>query len=287
MLELVLLRTFVAVFDEGGFSRAAARLNLTQSAVSGHLRRLEEQVGKPLLRRTTRSLEMTPDGERLLAYARAMLALNRDALADLAQAPFHGRVRVGLSEDFAQVPILRALQAFGADRRGLQVDVQVGIPGALLSKMKEGNIELVLGSQCEGEEMGRLLWREPLVWAWADHTGVDLPDPLPLAVLPEPCPYREVALERLAKAGISQRTVMICASNASLRAAAISGFAVAPMTVSQLRNGLVRVPESYGLPELPEAQFRLFAASKGDTSVLEELAEAIINAVPRRHAGEE
>ncbi|TJW43183.1 MAG: LysR family transcriptional regulator, partial [Mesorhizobium sp.] len=133
----------------------------------------------------------------------------------------------------------------------------------------------------------RLLWREPLVWAWADHTGVDLPDPLPLAVLPEPCPYREVALERLAKAGISQRTVMICTSNASLRAAAISGFAVAPMTVSQLRNGLVRVPESHGLPELPEAQFRLFAASKGDTPVLEELANAIMNAVPRRHAGEE
>ncbi|CAH2398935.1 LysR family transcriptional regulator [Mesorhizobium ventifaucium] len=71
MLELVLLRTFVTVFDEGGFSRAAARLNLTQSAVSGHLRRLEEQVGKPLLKRTTRSLEMTQDGERLLAYARA------------------------------------------------------------------------------------------------------------------------------------------------------------------------------------------------------------------------
>jgi DNA-binding transcriptional LysR family regulator len=283
MLELVLLRTFVAVFDEGGFSRAAARLNLTQSAVSGHLRRLEEQIGKPLFNRTTRSLEMTLDGDRLLAYARAMLALNRDALAALAQAPFHGRVRVGLSEDFAQVPILGALQAFGADRPGLQIEVQVGIPGALLSKMKDGNIELVLGSQCEGEKIGRLLWREPLVWAWAD-TGAALPDPLPLAVLPEPCPYREVALERLAKAGMSQRTVMICTSNASLKAAALSGFAVAPMIASQLRNGLVRVPESYGLPELPEADFRLFAASNGD--VIEELAEAIMNAVPRRHAGE-
>ncbi|WP_352641863.1 LysR substrate-binding domain-containing protein [Mesorhizobium sp. M0520] len=204
---------------------------------------------------------MTPDGERLLAYARAMLAHNRDALA--AQAPFHGRVRVGLSGDFAQVRILRALQAFGADRPGLQVEVQVGVPGALLSKMKEGNIELVLGSQCEGEEMGRLLWREPLVWAWAAQTGVALPDPLLLAVLPEPCPYRQVALERLAKAGISQRTVLICTSNASVKAAAISGFAVAPMIASQLRNGLVRVPKSYGLPELPEAEFRLFAASNG------------------------
>ncbi|MER8395400.1 hypothetical protein NKH10_26600 [Mesorhizobium sp. M1340] len=141
----------------------------------------------------------------------------------------------------------------------MQVEVQVGVPGALLSKMKEGNIELVLGSQCEGEEMGRLLWREPLVWAWAAQTGVALPDPLLLAVLPEPCPYRQVALERLPKAGISsahpaspdrisQRTVLICTSNASLKAAAISGFAVAPMIASQLRNGLVRVPKSYGLP---------------------------------------
>ncbi|MER9926703.1 hypothetical protein NKJ84_28195 [Mesorhizobium sp. M0048] len=58
------------------------------------------------------------------------------------------------------------------------------------------------------------------------------------------------------------------------------------MIASQLSNGLVRVPKSYGLPELPEAAFRLFAASNGHT-VLEELAEAIMNAVPRRHAGEE
>src|SRR5471032_3571184 len=100
MFDALLLKTFVAVVDEGGFSRAAARLHLTQSAVSGHLRRLEEQVGKPLLTRTTRSQQLTADGERLIAYARGILALHRDAWAQLTRTPFQGRVRIGVSEDF-------------------------------------------------------------------------------------------------------------------------------------------------------------------------------------------
>ena len=53
MFDALLLKTFVTVVDEGGFSRAAEKLHLTQSAVSGHLRRLEEQIGKPLLKRGT------------------------------------------------------------------------------------------------------------------------------------------------------------------------------------------------------------------------------------------
>ena len=76
MFDTVLLRSFVAVVQEGGFTHAAARLNLTQSAVSAHLRRLEKQTGRDLLARTTRSVTLTADGELLLGYARAILALN-------------------------------------------------------------------------------------------------------------------------------------------------------------------------------------------------------------------
>jgi len=58
----VLLRAFVAVKEAGGFTRAAQRLHLNQSAVSHQIRRLEEQVGRPLLCRTTRTLTLTEDG---------------------------------------------------------------------------------------------------------------------------------------------------------------------------------------------------------------------------------
>ena len=276
MFDVLLLRTFVTVVDEEGFSRAAEKLHLTQSAVSGHLRRLEEQVGKPLLKRTTRSQQLTPDGERLIAYARTILALNRDAWAQLTRTPFHGRVRIGVSEDFVEARLLRAFQDFAAQYPGMEIDVQVGIPGTLLNLMKQGDLELVIGSLCETSEPGLLLWQEPLVWAWSAQPATRLPTPLPLALFPEPCPYREAALTRLAQAGIAQRTAMLCTSTAGLRAAALAGFAVAPMAVSQLGQGLAALGAEQGLPDLPDAQFRLFTSAEADQSIVAAVSRLIV-----------
>ncbi|MFJ7144303.1 MAG: LysR family transcriptional regulator [Pseudomonas protegens] len=284
MFDALLLRTFVAVVDEQGFSRAAHKLHLTQSAVSGHLRRLEQQVGKPLLQRTTRSQQLTADGERLMAYARAILALNRDAWTELTRVPFHGRVGIGLSEDFAEPRLLRALLDFAGQFPGIQLDVQVSIPGTLLDLLAQGSLQLVVGSLCETAAPGQLLWSEPLVWAGLPQSAAPLPEPLPLALFPEPCPYRAVALGRLAKAGIAQRTAMLCSSNWALRAAVLSGFAVAPMAVSQLGAGLCALGAEYGLPELPQAQFRLFTASDADPAVVAALTQVIVEYCSNRRS---
>ncbi|ATE77234.1 MULTISPECIES: LysR substrate-binding domain-containing protein [Pseudomonas] len=276
MFDALLLKTFVTVVDEEGFSRAAEKLHLTQSAVSGHVRRLEEQIGKPLLRRTTRSQQLTPDGERLVAYARTILALNRDAWAELTRTPFHGRLRIGVSEDFVESRLMRTFQDFAAQYPGMEIDVQVGIPGTLLASMKQGHLELVIGSLCETSDTGLLLWQEPLVWAWSAQPVTELPTPLPLALFPEPCPYREVALTQLARAGIAQRTAMLCSSTAGLRAAALAGFAVAPMPVSQLGQGLAVLGAEQGLPDLPDAQFRLFSAPEADQAIVAAVTQLIV-----------
>lgn len=276
MFDALLLKTFVTVVDEEGFSRAAEKLHLTQSAVSGHVRRLEEQIGKPLLRRTTRSQRLTPDGERLVAYARTILALNRDAWAELTRTPFHGRLRIGVSEDFVESRLMRTFQDFAAQYPGMEIDVQVGIPGTLLALMKQGHLELVIGSLCETSDTGLLLWQEPLVWAWSAQPVTELPTPLPLALFPEPCPYREVALTQLARAGIAQRTAMLCSSTAGLRAAALAGFAVAPMPVSQLGQGLAVLGAEQGLPDLPDAQFRLFSAPEADQAIVAAVTQLIV-----------
>lgn len=276
MFDIVLLKTFVAVVDEEGFSRAAARLHLTQSAVSGHLRRLEEQVGKPLLTRTTRSQQLTADGERLMAYARGILALNRNAWAELTRSAFEGNLRVGVSEEFADARLLRELQEVAAQYPGLQITVQVGIPGSLLALMKLGELDVVVGSLCESSEPGLALWQEPLVWAWSAQPLTTLPTPLPLALFPEPCPYREAALSRLAQAGIAQRTAMLCASYAALHAAALAGFAIAPIARSQLVPGLTILGAEHGLPELPDAEFRLFSARDADPRMVEVITEVVV-----------
>ena len=95
-----LLRTFVAVKETGGFTRAAQRLHLTQSAISHQIRRLEEQVGRPLLHRTTRSLTLTEDGEEFLRHSEQILA-SLDALTQRFQtSPVSGVVRFGVPESF-------------------------------------------------------------------------------------------------------------------------------------------------------------------------------------------
>src|SRR5688572_2084087 len=99
-IDPLLLRAFVAVSETGGFTRAARRLNFTQPAVSHQIRRLEELVGRPLIRRTTRSLTLTGDGEDFLYHARQILT-GLDALAQrFRPSEVTGVVRFGTPEAF-------------------------------------------------------------------------------------------------------------------------------------------------------------------------------------------
>lgn len=277
MLDLLLLRSFVTIVEEGSFTAAANRLHLTQPAISGHLRRLESQLGKPLLQRTTRSFQLTPDGESLLSYARAMLTLNRDAIAQLASSSFHGCLRLGVAEDLAHERLMKTLKRFTQRHSLASIEVRVGIPSDLLASMRQGHLDMVLGAQCGEQEAGICLWREPLVWAWAEDEPWELPSPLPLALFPEPCPYREIALAQLAMAGIVQHTVVLCMSGAGMRAAAASGFAIAPMPLSQLGPGLVALSSEHGLPSLPDAEIRLITEGSADEQgLLAALTDALV-----------
>ncbi|WYX23043.1 LysR family transcriptional regulator [Achromobacter xylosoxidans] len=108
--DTALLRTYVAVKEAGGFTRAAERLHLSQSAVSHQIRRLEAQAGTALLVRTTRSLALTEDGEDFLRYAEQVLRA-QDALARRFQrSSVAGAVRLGVPENFMgeRLPLLLA-----------------------------------------------------------------------------------------------------------------------------------------------------------------------------------
>lgn len=80
------LESFVAAVNEGSFSNAADRLQLSQSMVTIHIRNLEKELGTRLLNRTTRSMELSQDGRTFYGYAREMLKLNRDSILALSRA---------------------------------------------------------------------------------------------------------------------------------------------------------------------------------------------------------
>lgn len=272
-LDTVLLRTFLEIVDSGSFATAAGRLALTPSAVSGHIRRLERMAGASLLARTTRRLELTPAGETLYAYGRNILDLEREARAKLRGTPLSGRLRVGASEDFAGTWLPQVLQRFRQWHPEATIELKVGISADLLRQQERGRLDLVFGKQCSRiEDSGALLWEEPLVWAFAVDQSLPAGEPLPLAVFPEPCIYRESAVTALGKTDRGWHIVFESSSVAGCLSAARAGFAITVIADSQRSEGLRILGNDDGLPKLPTARFYAFAGK--DCPVSAALIEA-------------
>ena len=279
-LDTVLLRTFLEVVDSGSFAMAAERLALTPSAVSGHIKRLELIVGVGLLTRTTRRLELTQGGDTLYAYGRNILDLEREVRAKLRGAPLRGLLRVGASEDFAGTWLPKVLQRFRQWHPEATIDLKVGVTADLLRQQERCRLDLVFGKQCNRvEKGGELLWEEPLIWVFSEDQPLDPDQPLPLAVFPDPCIYRESAITALNKAGRAWRLVFESSSMAGCLSAARSGFAVTVIAESQRVEGLCVLGREQGFPKLPVARFYAFPRSDSPASM------ALIDAA--RRAGQQ
>jgi len=141
---LDLLRSFVSVVDAGGFTRAGERVHRTQSTVSQQIRRLEETLGRPLLLRDSKPVVPTEEGERLLAYARRILALAEEARDVVARPASEGAIRLGLAEDFAAYRLSEMLSQFARARPGLRLDVRCGLSVRLRHDVEHGELDLAL-----------------------------------------------------------------------------------------------------------------------------------------------
>src|SRR5258707_13607967 len=126
MFDLELLRSFVSVVDSGGFTRAGERVHRTQSTVSQQIKRLEDDVGQPLLNRTGKDVTPTEAGERLLSYARRLLSLAEEARDVMARPGNEGAERLGLAGDFAAYRLGERLVAFSRSHPGLGLQVRSG-----------------------------------------------------------------------------------------------------------------------------------------------------------------
>src|SRR5258707_3835901 len=140
MLDLELLRSFVSVVDSGGFTRAGERVHRTQSTVSQQIKRLEDDLGQPLLNRTAKDVTPTEAGERLLSYARRLLSLAEEARDVLSGPSKEGAVRLGIPEDFAAYRLTKLLARFSRSRPGLRLDVRVHQRTYLRPRLERGDL---------------------------------------------------------------------------------------------------------------------------------------------------
>ena len=195
-IDLNLLRTFLAVHDLGGFTAASRTLNKTQSTVSLHIKRLEEFVGYPLFKRTTRRVELTEQGEILLVYAQDLIRINDEALHRFERPTVSGTIRIGVLEDFATALLPEALHRFKAVYPTTKLTVRSALTAELHRGLDEGKHDIIVARRCKPIAEQKTLWREPLRWVGA--AGIQFPtDPIPLVMFPPECVYRAEVLDRL------------------------------------------------------------------------------------------
>ncbi|MGR6750284.1 LysR family transcriptional regulator [Aeromonas veronii] len=222
MLDPLLLRSFVAIIDTGSFTRAGERVHLTQSTISQQIRRLEQQLGCPLLDRSGRQVVATAEGEKLLGLARRILALLAQAEEQVSEGSLS--LSLGVPEDFAAGAITPVLAAFARDYPEVRLEVESGLSHHIWQRFEAGELDLALVKQTRGQGAPLASWREPLVWVDSRDWPARERDPLPLVVFPSEGLYRRQMTEALDGLGRRWRIAYISASLASLQGAVSAGI---------------------------------------------------------------
>jgi DNA-binding transcriptional LysR family regulator len=246
------LRAFVAVVDAGSLSAAAPLLHRSQSAVSMQIKKLEGALGKPVLLRGPRHMDLTAAGTELLSYARRMLELQAQTQAALFGPQLAGRIRLGVPDDYAATYLTPVLRSFASRHHGVEIELTCEQSTALIPKVVRGELDLALVSR-DKPQRGRLLFQEPLVWVGAPQFEVWRKTPLPIAVYESGSLARTEAMAALAAMQRAYRVVYHSSSLAGQVAAVESGLAVAVLTrcsVPASLQPLQNLPAEFALPAL-------------------------------------
>jgi DNA-binding transcriptional LysR family regulator len=251
--------------------------------VSQQIRRLEDALGRELVHRNGKQATPTEEGERLLSYARRILALAEEARDVVARPVGEGVVRLGIPEDFAAYRLAELLSRFARARPGLRLDVRCGLSARLARELERGELDLALfkrdaDSTPRAEAIAR--WPERLHWVasrrhpiahvaprWSpvrrkghapthDHNGA-----VPLAVFEQGCLYRNRAIHALEAAGRAWHVAYTSPNLPGIQAAVSAGLGVSILPdVAILAEHRV-LGRRDGFPPISNTELVLVAAS--------------------------
>ena len=282
-LDLPLLQTFLDLAKTGSFTSTAARVHRTQSAVSAQIRRLEEVLGVSLFTRTTRSVVLTPDGERLVPHAMAVVVAAAALVARFQDGQVEGDIRLGCPEDVAGTDLPGILADFTAAHPRVRLHVRCDLTLHLLEQFEAGAFDLILIKQDPQRVMpGALLLRhEPLAWVGLNRLVANIVSmPVPLVLAPAPCVYRARALEALGASGHAADVVYSSPSEAGQVAAVRAGLGITVLPRRRVPADLAVAASDW--PALREAAICLLSAPRhtGAMEAFSRFCEARLSDAP-------
>ena len=287
-MDLRQLRHFVAVAEDGHFSRAAKRANIVQSALSTSIRRLEEELGAKLFVRTTRHVQLTEAGRVLLTKARALLDLAseaRAAVADVAGLE-RGTLRLGAAPNitiFMDVPAI--VSTFHDRHPGIEIHLSQAGSGQLLEQLRARELDLAILGICDPQpDIATVtITSQPMVLVCAPRHELAKRREVGLAELQE-YPFvdfeqgwatRQLIDRAFQQAGGARRTAFEVSDTPTLLAFVERGHGVAilPEAAAEDRRPAVAVVGLAG----PEIRWELVVACPRDSEAMHAAARAFLD----------
>ncbi|MDG1116539.1 MAG: LysR family transcriptional regulator [Flavimaricola sp.] len=273
-IDMTALRSFVAVAETGGVTKAAGILNLTQSAVSMQLKRLEASLDMGLFDRTGRGIALSPAGEQLLSYARRILSLNDEVYARLTARQFEGEVVLGVPHDVVYPAIPQVLQQFARDYPRVRVQLLSSFTRRLKDQFARGEADIILTTEDDVGAGGEALVTRPLIWVGAPGGQAWRGRPLRLAYERD-CIFRSGVQRRLDEAGIAWEMAVESNSSRTIEATVSADLAVHTMIEGSEPRHFERIAHGGTLPDLKMVNVNLYANDLGDGPVIADLVALI------------
>jgi DNA-binding transcriptional LysR family regulator len=275
-VDIDLLRTLIAIGETGSFTAAGERLFRTQSAISLQVKRLEQLTGQALFDRG-KEIKLTRAGEMVRSYATEILKLNDAMLRDVGTEGEEQVLKIGTPDDYAQLFLPSIIREFSRSNSNIEFQIRSDLSVNLSNLVDAGEIDIAFITWNKGIS-GINLVKEPLSWVSVSESLTPSEDPLPLAVFPDGCRLRDMAMAALDAKGRKWRVAYSSNQFAPLRAAISAGAAIGVLPTRAVPRDLMRVGSEYDLPELPAAELIIKLRPQAPESA-HRLASAIANAL--------
>lgn len=275
-LQIDYLRTFIALTEAKNFTKTGIRVNLSQSAVSMQIKRLENEVGKKLFDRVGKTVKLTTDGSILIKYAMRIVKEHDEAVAALSKPNLEGNIRFGSPEHYTAGRLPKLLASFSKSYPDVTVEMRCENSDVIKAAVDIGELDVGICTQIS--EGGQVIAHDPVVWAANPDFVLQKHKTLALATFEEDCIFRGWAIEGLEKAGIDYRIVYVSRSISGLLDAVKAGFAIAPVIGSNVPADLKILGIEDGLPVLPVSNIVLHKSKKNPSEIIDCFSEHIISA---------
>jgi len=273
-LDITALRSFVAIAETGGVTRAAGVLNLTQSAVSMQIKRLEESLDLKLLERSGRQVVLSPSGEQLLSHARRMVELNDEIMIKLTDKGFEGEVSLGVPHDIVYPVVSKVLQQFRTQFPRVQVNLRASFSRQLLDGLSHGEFDLILTTEEGLQPKGETLSQAALSWTGAENGTVWRQRPLKLG-FSRHCVFRPLVQKVLDREGIEWEMAMESDSDRTIEATIGADLAVCVAIEGTEPPHMVPIAHGGTLPVMPQTLINMYGAEQAQSQVVSALAELL------------